>query len=124
MSAEGSLTFKRLIILAFIIFLVDLPWLSIVGGPYAAAIKLIQGGGEVRMRPIAALAVYPALAYLAFQTTTLRNAFYTGMAVYAVYDFTVMAVFEKYPLYLAVGDTLWGGVLFAIVYSIRERFQL
>lgn len=120
----SGLTFKRLVVLSLVIFLVDLPWLTIVGGPYAAAVKLIQGGGEVRMRPIAALAVYPALAYLAFQTTSMRQAFFTGMSVYAVYDFTVMAVFQKYPLYLALGDTLWGGLLFTIVYYIRERFQL
>jgi len=124
MAAEGGLTFKRLITLAFIIFLVDLPWLSIITGPYNAAVKLIQGGGEVRMRPLAALAVYPALAYLSFQTANMRQAFYTGLAVYAVYDFTVMTVFSKYPLYLAIGDTFWGGLLFAIVFYIRERFQL
>jgi hypothetical protein len=124
MAAEGGITFKRLVSLAFIIFLVDLPWLSIIGGPYSGIIKVIQGGTTPRMRPLAALAVYPALAYLALQTTSMRQAFYVGMATYAVYDFTVMAVFEKYPLYLAVGDTLWGGILFAIVYYIRERFQL
>lgn len=124
MSAENELTVRRLVTLAFLIFLVDLPWLSIITTPYNAAIKLIQGGGEVRMRPLAALAVYPALAYLVFQTTTMRQAFLTGMAVYAVYDFTLMTIFNKYPLYLAIGDTFWGGLLFAIVFYIRERFKL
>lgn len=124
MAAEDGLTFRRLTTLAFIIFLVDLPWLSIITGPYNAAIKLIQGGGEVRMRPLAALAVYPALAYLAFQANTMRQAFLMGMSIYAVYDFTLMTIFNKYPLYLAIGDTVWGGLLFAIVFYIREKFKL
>ena len=113
MAAEGGITFKRLITMAFVIFLVDLPWLSIITGPYNAAIKLIQGGGEVRMRPLAALAVYPALAYLALQTTTMRQAFYTGMAVYAVYDFTVM------EFYLRLSFTFVSVSSFKSVYTLE-----
>jgi uncharacterized membrane protein len=74
------------------------------------------------MRPIAGIVVYPALAYLVLQTTSLKQAFLTGLCVYAVYDFTVLAVFEKYPIWLAVADSLWGGTLFAIIYWIHQAF--
>ncbi len=113
-------TLKKIAVLAVVIFLLDLPWLSFIGGEYNAVIKAIQGGGEVRMRPLAGIVVYPALAFLALGTVTAKDAFLTGLAVYAVYDFTVMAVFDKYPLYLAVGDSLWGGLLFTAVFYIRE----
>lgn len=102
--------------------IVDLPWLTLISGDYMRAVQQIQCGKEVRTRPIAGAIVYPALAYLSLKTKSLNEAFLTGMAVYAVYDFTVLAVFEKYPLYLAVADSLWGGTLFSIVYYLRSRF--
>ena len=74
------------------------------------------------MRPLAGAVVYPAMAFLALKTTSLQDAFLTGLAVYAVYDFTVMAVFKDYPLYMAVADALWGAFLFTAIFWLRERF--
>ena len=119
MNATG----KLLLIAVAMVFL-DLPWLLLINGQYNAAIQTIQGGRNVRMRPIAGLVVYPALAYLALHTTSLKDAFITGACVYAVYDFTVFAAFKDYPLYLALGDTLWGGLLFSAVFMLREHFKL
>lgn len=114
----------RLFLVAFLIFLLDLPWLSFIGGDYSAIVRKIQGGSEARMRPLAGAVVYPALAFLALRTKDLKDAFLTGAAVYAVYDFTVMAVFKDYPLYLALGDTLWGGILFTGVRYLADKFNL
>jgi uncharacterized membrane protein len=114
----------RLILVAVAMVILDLPWLTFIGGDYNAAVQKIQGGKEVRMRPIAGVVVYPALAFLALRTSSLRDAFLTGAAVYAVYDFTVLAVFKDYPLYLAIGDTLWGGILFSAVYFLRQTFKV
>ena len=113
----------KFILVALAMIVIDLPWLTLIGGDYNAAIQKIQGGKEVRMRPIAGIVVYPALAFLALRTTSLKDAFLTGACVYAVYDFTVLAVFKDYPLYLAVGDTLWGGVLFSAIYMLRQTFK-
>jgi uncharacterized membrane protein len=112
----------RLILVAFLMVLIDLPWLSLIGGHYSDIVKTIQGGREVRMRPIAGVVVYPAMAFLALRTKSLSDAFLTGLAVYAVYDFTVMAVFKDYPLYMAVADAVWGAFLFTAVFWLRERF--
>lgn len=114
----------KIIGLAFLIFLLDLPWLSLVGGNYNAIIQAIQGGKEVRMRPLAGIIVYPALAFLALKTQSMKDAFLTGMSVYAVYDFTVLAAFKEYPFYMAVADTIWGGVLFTAVFWIRTYFGI
>jgi uncharacterized membrane protein len=114
----------RLLVLAGLIFLLDLPWLSFIGGDYSALVRKIQGGAEPRMRPLAGIIVYPALAFLALKTTSLKDAFLTGAAVYAVYDFTLMAVFKDYNLGMAVADTLWGGILFTLVRYVADRFGL
>jgi uncharacterized membrane protein len=112
----------QIVVLAFVMVLLDLPWLSVIGGNYNAIVQAIQGGREVRMRPMAGLVVYPAMAFLALRTGSFKDAFLTGAAVYAVYDFTVLAVFKDYPLYMALADTLWGGLLFTAVYYVRSKF--
>lgn len=117
MNANG-----RFLLVALLLVLADLPWLSLLGGQYSAIVQAIQGGSQVRMRPLAGIVVYPALAYLLLQATSVKQAFLIGMSVYAVYDFTVLAAFDKYPLWIAVSDTLWGGVLFSLVYTLMTRF--
>lgn len=112
----------QLFLTAVLMFLIDLPWLSFVGGDYSAIVRTIQGGREVRMRPLAGAVVYPAMAFLALKTTSLKDAFLTGLAVYAVYDFTVMAIFKEYPLYMGVADSLWGAFLYTAVFWLRQRF--
>jgi len=115
---------QQLFTVSVLLFMVDLIWLTGIGENYRSIVQIIQGGEMVRMRPLAAFIVYPALAFLALRTKSLKDSFLTGSAVYAVYDFTVLAIFNKYPLYMAVADTLWGGILFTATYWIRERFGL
>ena len=69
-----------------------------------------------------ALVVYVALAYLVYQVKTVQEAALLGAATYAVYDFTSMALLKKYELNVAIADTLWGGALFAIVFTLLKRF--
>jgi len=103
--------------------LVDLIWLSIVGPSVLRMTQAIQGG-PVLFRIGPAVLVYVALAYLVLQTKTLAQAVLTGMATYAVYDMTNYALLTKYSPVVAVADTLWGGVLFGLVFSGLTWFQL
>ena len=114
----------RLLLISVILFLLDLPWLSLINKDYSETVKKIQGGSEVRMRPLAGIIVYPALAFLSLKTKSLKDAFFTGIAVYAVYDFTVFAAFKEYPLWIAVADTLWGGILFTAIHYIINTYNL
>jgi uncharacterized membrane protein len=109
-------------ITAFIILvLVDIPWLAFQMSPSQKMFSEIQGGRPVRMTLWPAVIVYIALAYLLLLQTSAKGAFLSGAAVYAVYEFTNMAVFKDYSLTFAVADTLWGGVLFSIAYLLVKR---
>lgn len=61
--------------------ILDIPWLTYSTPLWSAAIRKIQGGREAVYRPLAAIIVYPAMAYLALRTENLLNAFLTGLAV-------------------------------------------
>ena len=114
------MTVTKFVVAMIIIILIDIPWLAFQMSPSQKMFSEIQGK-PVRMTLWPAVIVYIALAYLLLLQTSMSGAFLSGAAVYAVYEFTNMAVFKDYSLGFAVADTLWGGVLFAIAYLLVKR---
>jgi len=114
---------KKFLIAAVLLIIVDIPWLTFMGSANNAVITDIQCGKVPYFRLSAAVPVYIALAYLVLQVKDKTNAFLTGLSVYAVYDFTVYLAFKSYPLWLALADSLWGGVLFTIVFSLLKYLK-
>jgi uncharacterized membrane protein len=106
-----------------IIIVVDLPWLMLGSKTSKAMILSIQGS-ELTIRWFAALVVYFALAYLAHLPKDNTEAFLLGLCIYAVYDFTNYSTLKNYSLKFAVMDSLWGGVLFVIVFNILKWLKL
>jgi uncharacterized membrane protein len=102
---------------AFLLIALDIPWLLATYSTSQAMFSSIQGS-PLKMRIAAAIPVYAALSYLLLQQTSVAGAAASGLAVYAVYDFTNLAVFKNYTLEFAVADTIWGGILFATSYYI------
>ena len=107
----------KMLIAPFLILAIDIPWLWSTSGSSLAMFKKIQGV-PVRFSLWAAVVVYIALAYLLLQQTSVQGAFLNGAAVYAVYDFTNLAILKDYTVQFAVMDTLWGGTLFALAHYI------
>jgi len=114
----------KLLCLSGLLIIVDLPWLYIQGPAVQDIVSNIQGDRSMNVRLWGGIPVYLALAYLLTQVTSAPRAFLAGMATYAVYDFTQIVTFDKYPLWFAMADSLWGGVLMAVVWSIGSHFKL
>lgn len=107
---------------AVLLLLVDLPWLFLIGETAQSMVRRIQGS-DLSLKVVPALIVYLALAYLVTKTESVQEAFQVGVATYAVYDFTNLAMFKQYTLKFALMDTLWGGILFATVrYALTRIF--
>jgi uncharacterized membrane protein len=107
---------------AAVLFFVDIFWLS-TGGIYARAMTERIQGEAVSVRYVSAMIVYAVLAYLLLETSSYQQAFFRGMAIYAIYDFTNYALFEKYDWKFAIADTLWGGILFVCArYLLKNVF--
>jgi uncharacterized membrane protein len=104
-------------LLAFVIFLIDIPWLWTVSGWSGEMIRSIQGSA-LEMKILPAVVVYLALAFLATFPRSHLEAFLMGSSIYAVYDFTNLATLKKYQLPFAIADSIWGGVLFTIVHTL------
>ena len=61
---------------------------------------------------------------MVLEADTVWKAATYGVATYAVYDFTNLATIRGYQPAFAVADTLWGGILFAIVKYITMRASI
>ena len=109
---------------ALALLLVDIPWLTLIGGPYGDVVQKIQGGKPMVARPLAGLPVYLAMAYLVQKASSIQEAFLLGATTYAVYDFTNYALFSNYDWKFMLMDSLWGGILFALTYRLMKSYGL
>jgi uncharacterized membrane protein len=113
----------QLLVAMLVLAVVDALWLFTVGQYALQMTERIQGS-PVQFGIVASIVVYVALAYLVYQVNTPLEAGLLGAATYAVYDFTSLAILKKYEVGVAIADTIWGGVLFASVFSILKYFKL
>ena len=107
---------------ATLLVLVDSVWL-LTGGIYARQVAERIQGKPVRIRYLAALITYMAMAYLVLQAKSAAHAFAIGAATYAVYDFTTLAILQDYDWRFAIADTLWGGILFTLVHLALKSWE-
>ena len=114
----------RIVALAVLITVLDLPWLYIQNANVSDIVQRIQADRPMNVRLWGGIPVYIALAYALTQVTSAPRAFLLGMSIYAVYDFTQIVSFDKYPLSFAIMDSLWGGVLMALAWWIANRLAL
>lgn len=115
---------QKILGLSFLAVVLDLPWLYIQGPVVQDLIQDIQADRAMNMRLWAAIPVYLAIGYLVSEIHSAPRAFLAGMATYAIYDFTQLATFDKYPLWFAVADSLWGGTLMALTWWVGLQLGL
>jgi len=112
----------RYMTVAALIAALDVPWLMVSNTFASSMIRKIQGK-DLELKAAPAMVVYFALAYLALLPKTSVEAFLLGLCVYAVYDFTNLATLANYDWRFAVADSLWGGILFAIVHMVLGQIK-
>jgi hypothetical protein len=115
---------QKVLGLAVLSLVLDLPWLYIQGPVVQDIIRDIQVDRSMNVRLWGAVPVYLALGYLVSQIHSAPRAFLAGMCTYAVYDFTQIVTFDKYPLWFALADSLWGGLLVSLVWWVGLQLGL
>ena len=107
---------RKVILFSVILLIIDLVWIGQVMS------RLYKGVFKIQLKPVAAIIAYSAMiiGYYFFihnlQTTLtdkVLKAFILGMVIYATYGFTLAAIYQKYPISLAITETIWGSCLFA-----------
>jgi uncharacterized membrane protein len=119
-----AITF-RLLILACIVFVLDAVFLYSTSSFVIPIYQKIQHA-PVTIRYYSAILCYLAIVlgiyyFIIRENRPIHDAFLLGIFVYGVYDLTVLSVFSKYTLEIALMDMLWGGILFTSSVAIYRN---
>ena len=122
---------SKIIISSVIILLFDFIYLGSHSQYFKKVFTKIQGKSIIRYS--AALLCYVAMItllntfiiqkYSKPSFKVLSNAFLLGFLTYIIYDLTNYATIEKWPLYLVIVDSIWGGSLFALTSYLTMKFS-
>lgn len=122
----------KYIIPTFIILLLDIIYLYTTEPITGKMIKSIQGS-PVKIKIIPALICYSVIVFGLYyfiwkDHKPVKDAFLLGIFAYGMYEFSNLAIFNNWTLFVAILDTLWGGTLFAlttfIFYYIEQKMKL
>lgn len=121
------------IIIAILVLVIDLIWLSLFLGKYFRKMVMkIQGGeNEMDLNKGYALVSYLLIIFSIYYFLILKDededkyldAFLLGIFVYGIFEYTSAAIFKDWePLALFL-DTFWGGILYLSVYSSYNEIK-
>ena len=124
------------LIASILLVIIDGVWLSVVAkNIFDIQIKRIQKT-EMKLKLTPAVLAYIFLVFginyfIIKPRKTPLDAAYLGWIIYFVFDFTNLAIFEKYAWITAFIDGVWGGVLFwltttityLIIKFVKKRFN-
>lgn len=117
---------KTFFLSGIIFFLLDMVYLSSHTSYFQKIFKGIQNS-KLKLRYESAFICYIFLVLsvnyfiLDDNKKNLKDSFILGLCIYGVYETTNYATFDKWPVYMVIADTIWGGVLFAsTVYLTRK----
>ena len=107
------------IVTTLLLFLIlDTFYLQAVKGRFSSLIKKIQKS-EMEVDLYAALACYLVMTFgfyyfIVKDNRSIKDAAILGFVIYAVFDFTNMAIFKHWDITTSLIDAIWGGILFAL----------
>jgi uncharacterized membrane protein len=112
----------RLFIASIVFVLIDSVYLYFAKDFFKFQVKSIQRV-PLSLRMYATALCYISLIFLLYyfilrEKKTVKDAFLLGLGVYAVYETTNLAIFQRWQPITAIIDTLWGGFLFALTTQI------
>ena len=120
--------FFELLLYGILLVVVDSLYLSRISVPFGKMVEQIQKK-PMKMKIGPAVIVYLALVgawyFFIYREMKKRSfgenigrAALLGLFIYAVYDFTNLALIDGYRLDLAIIDSVWGSTLFALTTAI------
>jgi uncharacterized membrane protein len=106
----------KYLLTAIIFVILDGLYINFFKNYFNRQIKSVQGS-DIQINIIASGIVYIflifGLSYFIIQKNrSVKDAFILGLVIYAVYDFTNVALLKNWKVSTAILDTLWGGILF------------
>jgi len=115
-------------LLSAIIFVtLDYFYLGLMRGYFENQVKIVQGS-PLKINLLGAIICYIFLItglnyFIIKPNKSIQDAFLLGIVIYAVFETTNLALFQKWSWLTVFLDTLWGGVLFALTTYLVSKFK-
>ena len=115
-----------ILLTAVVLLTLDSLYIYSIGDLFTNTIKAVQHA-PLRLNIGGAVACYILLItgvyyFLLLKRASLTQAFLLGLLVYGVYETTTLALLKRWPVKVAVLDTLWGATLFTLTTCVVRRF--
>lgn len=115
---------KTIFFIALSVLLLDGIYLNSLSNYFSKVFKEIQGAKMEFRIPSAVLCyvfIIFSIYYFGFVLNIgLLNMFILGVIIYGIYELTNHATIKKWPLFMVVVDTLWGGILYSSSFSVSN----
>ena len=119
---------KLLIYISILVLLIDSIYLSSLNKYFKKVFKEIQGS-PLKINYTGAALCYILIILSIYYFGFVKNfshmdMFLLGFFIYGIYEFTNYATFNKWPVFMTITDTIWGGLLYLITFSILKKLNV
>ena len=116
---------NTILLSALLLISIDAIYLYSIKNIFAKHISSIQGS-PLQMNIYGAVICYIFLVFglnyfILNSNKSVMDAFILGIVIYGVYETTNLALFKKWPTYIVIIDTIWGGILFGLTTYIIKN---
>jgi uncharacterized membrane protein len=121
--------FNILFLISAILFVViDFVYLNLIRKYFENQVKIVQGS-PLRINLLGTVLCYIFLIFglnyfIIKPKKRCYEAFLLGILIYGVFETSNYALFSKWSILTVIMDTLWGGILFAIVTFIINKLRI
>ena len=122
------MNFKKIAATGITMLVLDGIFLSFFGPKFVEMVENIQNA-KVSVKYIPMIITYIVLVFQLYyfiikQNKSLLDAFLLGFTSYAIFDFTNYTLIKNYKLHIALVDSIWGGILYALTTYIVKILNI
>lgn len=122
------MNFKTIFISSFILLCLDYLYITFNINYFSLLYKSIQNS-PLKVKYDGAFLCYClliiAVNYFILEDSkkNLKDSFILGLCIYGIYELTNYATFKKWPIYMVVLDSIWGGILFSLTVYLTRKIK-
>lgn len=120
---------KNYIIILLLLFIFDAVYISVIYKSFTKQIELVQKS-SMKIDILSCILCYLFLSFsinyflIDKKDISIYDAFFLGISIYGVYELTSKGVLENWNWNIVIIDSLWGGILFSLIYYISKYLKL
>ena len=121
-----ELNSKNILISIILFIIIDGIYLSLVNPMFNNVIKNIKGN-NIKLKLDGAIYAYICIVlifnyFIIYKKGKLLDAFMLGFLTYGIFEGTNRALFSNWTINVMLIDSLWGGILFSLVFIIMKLY--